>query len=162
MVSPRSQIAMSLSLTAISALIGLVSITGSESKIKSAYPKHREYTIRYCKLSNETVFMNLSFSTALMIATTWFAFKTRNFPKNYNEAKYIGFTMYTTCLVLAMFLPVFYLIVDKDGKSRITIMCCICGLIATINLFGLFGPKIKLMLTAANQTEATTGVQSAQ
>ncbi len=146
MISPRSQIAMSLALTAISLLIGFISITGSTAQIKSAYPNHREYTLRYCKISNETVFMNLSFSTALMIATTWFAFKTRNFPKNYNEAKYIGFTMYATCLVLAVFLPVFYLVDDKDGKSRIIIMCCICWLIATINLLGLFGPKVRLML----------------
>ncbi len=152
MVSPRSQIVMSLTLTAISFLIGLLSITGRESKIKNAYPKHREYILRYCALSNETVYMNLSFSTLLMIVTTWFAFKTRNFPKNYNEAKYIGFTMYTTCLVLAVFLPMFYLVDDNDGKSRIIIMCCIGGLIATINLLGLFGPKVKLIWCSNAQT----------
>eukprot|EP00794_Sanderia_malayensis_P000546 gene546-1202_t len=146
MVSPRSQIIMSLALTAVQILIGLVSINGNGVKISTAYPSHRQYVLQFCELSNETVFMNLSFSTALMIATTWFAFKTRNFPKNYNEAKYIGFTMYTTCLALAVFLPIFHFVDNKEGRDRMIIMCCLCEIVATINLTGLFGHKVKFIL----------------
>eukprot|EP00794_Sanderia_malayensis_P000600 gene600-1261_t len=156
MVSPRSQIIMSLALTAVQILIGLVSINGNGVKISMAYPSHRQYVLQFCQLSKETVFMNLSFSTALMIATTWFAFKTRNFPKNYNEAKYIGFTMYTTCLALAVFLPIFGFLDNKEGGYRMIIMCCVCEIVATINIIGLFGHRMKLILNKSQLNIDTT------
>ena len=147
MISPRSQIVMSLALTGIACLIGLVSILGRDSQIKTAYPTHREYIIRYCELSEQAMLVNLSFSSALMIATTWFAVKTRNFPKNYNEAKYIGFTMYLTCLVLAVILTIFFFVREDDVKTRTILLCCVCWTNATLNLVGLFGNKVKMLLS---------------
>ena len=147
MISPRSQIFMSIGLTAIEVLIGIVSLSGSLSIIKTAYPTHRQCTLIYCELTSETVLVNLTYSSALMLVTTWFAFKTRNFPKNYNEAKYIGHTMYATCLVLAVFLPIFYFVDDKEGWDRVVSVCCLCYGIATINLLGLFGSRVRLILS---------------
>ncbi|CDQ64242.1 unnamed protein product [Oncorhynchus mykiss] len=34
--------------------------------------------------------------------------KTRKCPENFNEAKFIGFTMYTTCIIWLAFQPIFY------------------------------------------------------
>jgi hypothetical protein len=39
---------------------------------------------------------------------TWYAFKTRKIPENFNEAKYIGFTMYSTCIIWLAFIPIFF------------------------------------------------------
>ena len=147
LISPRSQVVMSLALTGIACLIGLVSILGRSPKITIAHPGHREFVIKYCELSEQTMLVNLSFSAALMIATTWFAVKTRNFPKNYNEAKYIGFTMYTTCLVLAIIITVFFFVAEDDVKSRTLLLSSVCWINATLNLIGLFGNKVKLLLT---------------
>ena len=147
MISPRSQIVMSLALTGIACLIGLVSILGRIPEIKTAYPEHREFIVKYCELSDQSLLVNLSFSSALMIATTWFAVKTRNFPKNYNEAKYIGFTMYTTCLLLAIILTIFFFIREDDVKTRTLLLCSVCWINATLNLVGLFGNKVKMLLS---------------
>ena len=146
MISPRSQIVMSLSLTGIACLIGLVSILGRNPKIKIASPGHREFLIKYCELSEQSMLVNLSFSSALMIATTWFAVKTRNFPRNYNEAKFIGFTMYTTCLVLAVILTIFLFVPEDDVKSRTLLLSSVCWVNASLNLVGLFGNKVKMLL----------------
>ena len=146
MISPQSQILMSAALTGIGILIGVVSIVGRSSDIQTAYPSHRQFIVRYCKIKGETMILNLSFSSMLMISTTWFAFKTRNFPKNYNEAKYIGLTMYATCLVLAVFLPIFYFVNDAEGRYRTLILCCVCYINAAINLVGLFGTKVWILL----------------
>ena len=147
MISPRSQVFMSMALTGIACLIGLVSIVGRDVKIKKTFPQHREFVVKYCELNEQTMLVNLSFSSALMLATTWFAFKTRNFPKNYNEAKYIGFTMYTTCLVLAIITTIFFFVAEDDVKSRTILLSSVCWINATLNLVGLFGYKVKLLLS---------------
>eukprot|EP00112_Aurelia_sp_Birch-Aquarium-sp1_P023954 Seg734.17 transcript_id=Seg734.17/GoldUCD/mRNA.D3Y31 product="Metabotropic glutamate receptor 3" protein_id=Seg734.17/GoldUCD/D3Y31 len=157
MISPRSQIFMSAALTAIGILIGVVSIVGRSSDIQTAYPSHRQFIVRYCKIKGETMILNLSFSSMLMIVTTWFAFKTRNFPKNYNEAKYIGLTMYATCLVLAVFLPIFYFVDDSEGRYRTLILCCVCFINAAINLVGLFGTKVWILIWKDSDDVDVTG-----
>ena len=157
MISPQSQILMSAALMGIGILIGVVSIVGRSSDIQTAYPSHRQFIVRYCKIKGETMILNLSFSSMLMIATTWFAFKTRNFPKNYNEAKYIGLTMYATCLILAVFLPIFYFVNDAEGRYRTLILCCVCYINAAINLIGLFGPKVWILLSRNRDDVDATG-----
>ena len=47
-----------------------------------------------------------------------YAFKTRKCPENFNEAKFIGFTMYTTCIIWLAFLPIFY-VTSSDYRVRV-------------------------------------------
>ena len=44
----------------------------------------------------------------LILMCTVYAVKTRKIPSNFNEAKYIGFTMYSTCIVWLAFIPIFF------------------------------------------------------
>ena len=44
----------------------------------------------------------------LILLCTVYAVKTRKIPSNFNEAKYIGFTMYSTCIVWLAFIPIFF------------------------------------------------------
>jgi len=54
---------------------------------------------------NPQMGMLLSFGVDLLLIVmcTLYAFKTRNLPENFNEAKFIGFTMYTTCVIWIAF-----------------------------------------------------------
>uniref|UniRef100_A0A669R0J8 Glutamate metabotropic receptor 2 n=1 Tax=Phasianus colchicus TaxID=9054 RepID=A0A669R0J8_PHACC len=47
--------------------------------------------------------------------------KTRKCPENFNEAKFIGFTMYTTCIIWLAFLPIFY-VTSSDYRVRLHII----------------------------------------
>lgn len=44
----------------------------------------------------------------LVITCTVYAIKTRKIPENFNESKFIGFTMYTTCVIWLAFVPLYY------------------------------------------------------
>jgi metabotropic glutamate receptor 2/3 len=44
----------------------------------------------------------------LITICTVYAIKTRKVPENFNEAKFIGFTMYTTCIIWLAFVPLYF------------------------------------------------------
>ena len=140
-VSAKSQIIISLVISLVGILISVISVKDDPPKIHHEHPAHRKHVVKHCAMNPSTLAINLAYSSALMIISTWYAFKTRHFPENFNETKYIGFTMYTTCLLLCASLPPFFMINDT-GNSRIFIMCFVCEAIATINLVGLFFPKL--------------------
>ena len=48
------------------------------------------------------------YNMILILLCTVYAVKTRKIPSNFNEAKYIGFTMYSTCIVWLAFIPIFF------------------------------------------------------
>lgn len=61
-----------------------------------------------CKVSEISLVLSLMFNMFLILLCTLYAFKTRKIPENYNEAKYIAFTMYSTCIVWLAFLPIYF------------------------------------------------------
>lgn len=61
-----------------------------------------------CKVSTFSLIMSLMYNMILILLCTLYAFKTRKIPENFNEAKYIGFTMYSTCIVWLAFLPIYF------------------------------------------------------
>ena len=96
--------------------------------------------------------LNLTLSVIFMISSTILAFKTRNFPKNYNESKYIGITLYITCVSWALFFPGYFLASSGNMEFlREYLLCTICVLIGYITLLGLFGLKVKLLCCTSKE-----------
>nr|KAF6335204.1 glutamate metabotropic receptor 2 [Pipistrellus kuhlii] len=71
--------------------------------------------------------------------------KTRKCPENFNEAKFIGFTMYTTCIIWLAFLPIFY-VTASDYRVQTTTMCVSVSLSGSVVLGCLFAPKLHIIL----------------
>ncbi|XP_026635252.1 metabotropic glutamate receptor 2 isoform X3 [Chionomys nivalis] len=71
--------------------------------------------------------------------------KTRKCPENFNEAKFIGFTMYTTCIIWLAFLPIFY-VTSSDYRVQTTTMCVSVSLSGSVVLGCLFAPKLHIIL----------------
>ncbi|XP_016358551.1 LOW QUALITY PROTEIN: metabotropic glutamate receptor 5-like [Sinocyclocheilus anshuiensis] len=63
------------------------------------YPSIREVHL-ICNTTTLGVVAPLGYNGLLILSCTFYAFKTRNVPANFNEAKYIAFTMYTTCIIV--------------------------------------------------------------
>ena len=90
--------------------------------------------------------LNLSLSVVFMVLCTVLAFKTRRFPRNYNEAKYIGVTLYLSCVAWAVFFPGYFLTTSKVGFFREILMCSICLALGYITLLGLFTQKVRMLV----------------
>lgn len=61
-----------------------------------------------CRVSTFSLMMSLVYNMFLILMCTLYAFKTRKIPEDFNEAKYIGFTMYSTCIVWLAFVPIYF------------------------------------------------------
>ncbi|XP_035827782.1 metabotropic glutamate receptor 8 [Aplysia californica] len=78
-----------------------------------------------CRASQVATIVSLFYNIFLIIMCTVYAFKTRKIPQNFNEAKYIAFTMYSTCIVWLAFVPIYF------GANHDFKVCCVLCL--TIN-----------------------------
>ncbi|KAG7254374.1 hypothetical protein CRUP_021314 [Coryphaenoides rupestris] len=89
--------------------------------------------------------LSLGYDVLLVILCTVYAFKTRKCPENFNEAKFIGFTMYTTCIIWLAFLPIFY-VTSSDYRVQTTTMCISVSLSGFVVLGCMFAPKVHIIM----------------
>jgi hypothetical protein len=85
--------------------------------VKEIYPMPLTVVLT-CGVSTFSLMMSLVYNMFLILLCTLYAFKTRKIPENFNEAKYIGFTMYSTCIVWLAFVPI-YFGTNNDYKVKI-------------------------------------------
>nr|XP_002731157.1 PREDICTED: metabotropic glutamate receptor 3-like [Saccoglossus kowalevskii] len=95
--------------------------------------------------TDATYLIGLMYPFFLMVFCTVYAFKTRNCPEGFNEAKYIGFSMYTTCVIWLSFVPI-YFVSSRNVALRVTTLSVSVGLCATVILCCIFAPKLYIIL----------------
>ncbi|XP_065062769.1 metabotropic glutamate receptor 3-like [Rhopilema esculentum] len=145
LISPQSQLLLLLFIISVQILLGVIWIVSNSPDAQPSY-EPGEYVMFHCGDEGTKMILNLLFSVIFMICCTWYAFKTRNFPKNYNESKFIGFTMYITCICWAVFMPMYFISKEDHQYTRAHLLCAIMICIGFLTLFGLFGQKIKLLM----------------
>ena len=71
-------------------------------------PNRKSDVILKCKVKDARILESLVYNILLITLSTIYAIKTRKIPENFNESKFIGFTMYTTCIIWLAFIPLFF------------------------------------------------------
>ncbi|XP_069499595.1 metabotropic glutamate receptor 7 [Ambystoma mexicanum] len=101
-----------------------------------------------CDISDLQIICSLGYSILLMVTCTVYAIKTRGVPENFNEAKPIGFTMYTTCIVWLAFIPIFFGTAQSAEKLYIqtTTLTISMNLSASVALGMLYMPKVYIII----------------
>lgn len=83
----------------------------------------------------------------LAVVCTVYAVLTRNIPEAFNESKFIGFTMYTTCIIWLAFVPIYFTSSQSNHIAlNITTLSVSISLSATVTLLCLFMPKLYIIL----------------
>lgn len=76
---------------------------------RTEYPEgRRNQVILKCKIRDSSFLVSLVYNMFLITTCTVYAIKTRKIPENFNESKFIGFTMYTTCIIWLAFVPIYF------------------------------------------------------
>ncbi|XP_076863399.1 glutamate receptor, metabotropic 8b isoform X2 [Brachyhypopomus gauderio] len=93
-------------------------------------------------------FVDYGYSILLMVTCTVYAIKTRGVPETFNEAKPIGFTMYTTCIIWLAFIPIFFGTSQSAERMYIqtTTLTMSLSLSASVSLGMLYMPKVYIII----------------
>ncbi|KAM4553302.1 metabotropic glutamate receptor 3 [Fundulus diaphanus] len=145
-ISPSSQVFICLSLISVQLVMVsvwlLLEVPGTR---RFTLPERRQTVILKCNVRDSSMLLSLVYDVLLVILCTVYAFKTRKCPENFNEAKFIGFTMYTTCIIWLAFLPIFY-VTSSDYRVQTTTMCISVSLSGFVVLGCMFAPKVHIIM----------------
>lgn len=139
-MSPLSQVILAVFLISIESVIAIGTLFIEPPETALLYPSLTR-NLLVCKESPTTILSPLAFIFLLIIMCTCYAFKTRNVPENFNETKFVGFAIYTTCVIWIAFFPIYF------GSSMQIITKCLCiSLSSIMTLIFMFFPKIYIIL----------------
>lgn len=139
-MSATAQVVITCMLISIEVGIIVFALLWEPADWKLHYPSLNRVVL-VCNTTSLGVIAPLGFDFFLIAMCTLYAVKTRNVPENFNEAKFIGFTMYTTCVIWLAFVPIYF---GSDTKG---ITMCLCvSLSAIVTLVLLYLPKIYIMV----------------
>ena len=148
LVGSRSQILICLGLIGIQLLLGIMWLVADAPKVIKHHIKNGNEVAVTCKFDAFNVLLNLIPCFVLTAICTVYAFKTRKFPSNFNEAYSIGITMYICCFLWGIFVPLL-LFIELDRENIFATNYVISAFtitVAFIILIGLFGPKLRKLL----------------
>eukprot|EP00112_Aurelia_sp_Birch-Aquarium-sp1_P019993 Seg5052.1 transcript_id=Seg5052.1/GoldUCD/mRNA.D3Y31 product="Metabotropic glutamate receptor 3" protein_id=Seg5052.1/GoldUCD/D3Y31 len=103
-----------------------------------------------CGANIVTIVVNILPCLGMMAVSTVYAFKSRKFLKNNNEASIIGVTMYISFVLWALFIPVLLLVKAQSSSpfAQTYVIANFTNVVGLVTLCGLFGPKIRRLFTA--------------
>ncbi|XP_046460552.1 metabotropic glutamate receptor 2-like [Daphnia pulex] len=145
LISPKSQLAICGGLVAIQGLILLALLWVSPSVAKHVHPTREDNLLVCSSFTDASYMMAFAYPILLILLCTVYAVVTRKIPAAFNESKYIGFTMYTTCVIWLAFVPI-YFSTASHLPLRITSMSVTISLSATVTLACLFSPKLYIII----------------
>ena len=104
----------------------------------------KKEVLQHCiELPEISVAIWWAYNAGLVLVCTYQAFLTRKIPENYNEAKFITFTMLTTCIVVTVYIPTY---IGTSNIYRTTITCFVFIIGASATMACMFVPKVYIVL----------------
>ncbi|KAH8040012.1 hypothetical protein HPB51_009268 [Rhipicephalus microplus] len=145
-ISPRSQLALCGALVSVQGLVAILWLALNPPRAVHHHPT-REDNLLVCLASVNLIGYTLSliYPFMLVIVCTVYAVLTRKIPEAFNESKYIGFAMYTTCVIWLAFLPI-YLTTWRHVNLNLTSMAMAVSLSGTVTLICFFFPKLYIIV----------------
>lgn len=145
-ISPKSQIMITCLLISLQVVFTIIWLILEPPGTRLYYPNgKRDEVILKCRTEDLSFLVSLIYNIVLIIVCTFYAVKTRKIPENFNESKFIGFAMYTTCIIWLAFVPIYFGTLNSF-QVQITTLCVSISLSASVALACLFTPKMYIII----------------
>ena len=153
LISPLSQIFFTVLLVCIQVIIATVWLIVEKPSITFNYTDFSTELI--CGESTQIgLFIILGYNCLLLLITSYFAFRTRNVPQNFNETKFIFFTMITLCILWLAFIPTYIAASTTLGviyQTGALVLAIILNAFVTLSI--LFVPKIYFLFSVMRKEQ---------
>ena len=146
LISPESQLFFTTLLVAVQVVVVTVWLVVEKPSIIYFYGEYVT-ELRCGESPHIGLSVSLGYNFLLLMATLYFAFRTRKVPQNFNEAKFINLTMYTLCVLWLAFIPTYYATANLGTIYQTGSLVLAIILNATVTLCILFVPKIYFIFT---------------
>ncbi|XP_053982545.1 metabotropic glutamate receptor isoform X1 [Hylaeus volcanicus] len=143
-ISPTSQVCIAAALIALQIVLTLVWMIIEPPGTRFYYPDRKQVILK-CNIQDMSFLFSQLYNALLILVSTIYAVKTRKIPENFNESKFIGFTMYTTCIIWLAFVPI-YFGTGNAHETQITTLCVAISLSASVTLVCLYSPKVYIIV----------------
>ena len=157
---PHFQVIFTLCIVGVQLAITLVSmavaypVATQQTRVEEGSRMSPVYVIT-CTTINPIVFVaHILYDAALILLCTFFGWRTRHFPENFNEAKYVLFTSLALILIWLGFIPT-YIATQNSSEYRYAALNFPILLSSLAVLIIFFVPKIYFMY--ARRTENAQG-----
>ncbi|XP_018331410.1 metabotropic glutamate receptor 5-like [Agrilus planipennis] len=138
-MSATAQVIITVILIMIEAMVcGAILLYESPT---TTYRYKPDQKILECSAGRLGVLGPLIFDFFLIFMCTCYAVKTRNVPENFNEAKFIGFAMYTTCVIWLSFIALYF-----GSQAKVITHCLSIVLSSIVAWTFLFAPKLYIII----------------
>jgi len=142
-ISPQSQLVICGGIVVGQVFLNIIWLVSSPPQAIHHYPTRYDNFL-VCRASIDLSYMiTFSYPIFLVVICTVYAVLTRKIPEAFNESKFIGFSMYTTCVIWLAFVPIY---ISTTGNTRTTSMSITISLSAMVCLVILFSPKLYIIL----------------
>lgn len=120
-------------------------------------PRDKKYAFALCpsnQASKICMYVTIAYLGFVQLVTAFVAFRVRKLPKNYNESRWVGFSIYNSLIVSIAVLIIGFVL---QGYFLIVIIfvCVASLLIPTGMIILLFGPKLWAMLPCKSKSAAS-------
>ena len=121
--------------------IGFLIHSPPTTEIIEPIPREPELT---CNKNRYELAVSLTYNVLLIIVCSIHAFLTRHVPKNFNESRFIGFSIYTTLVIWLFFIPAYIMV--PFSNLKVVIVAAALVINATVTLIFLFVVKLYALL----------------
>ena len=159
LISPQSQLFFTFLLVSVQVLIAVIWLIVERPATLFIY--YDFSTELKCAASPHIgISVSLGYNLLLLLLSTYFAFRSRKVPQNFNEAKFINLTLYAICIVWLAFIPTYFATAGLGTIFQTSSQVLAIDFSATTTLCFLFMPKIYFLFSKMRKEQSTNNSHS--
>ena len=106
-VKPLSQVVLTLLLVTVQVIISVIWLGVEHPSVRKTFSGGTG-ELKCSENSYVGLSLTLGYNAILLVLATYYAFRTRNVPQDFNETRFISLTVYSLVVIWVAFLPVYF------------------------------------------------------